>query len=121
MPGGLDDMVDDIADLVDELGATVTFKTESDYAYDPTTGEGTETLGSTVAVVTPPEPFRNRLIDGETVKAGDVKTYLPAKDLTFAPIEGMAVEIGSERWTIVSVETIRTGELVGLYGLHLRR
>jgi hypothetical protein len=108
--------------LLDRYGMTVSVKARGGTA-NYKTGEVESPGDSTYTGVkiTPPFPYEHREIDGDTIRLGDAKSYLAAQDLSFTPIIGMMLTIGSEMWAIVGVGVVRTGDSVALYQLQLRR
>lgn len=109
-------------EMCEEDGKEVTFQVLVGESYDPT-ATPKYTLGSVSNVslyVTPPEGYEDRLIDGDLIRAGDKRIYLPASGLTFAPKTGQRVTIDSVNWTIIKAETIYSGGSVCLWELRLR-
>jgi len=108
--------------IVQRLGIDATFTVVSGDAYDPTTGDksaGTPT--DYTKKVTPFEMYDERYIDGDVVKAGDVKVLLPAKSLEFDPTTGIDVTVALSEYKVIRQVPIYTGEQIGLYELQLRR
>lgn len=116
-----EDLPDEIYDIIDEYGMTVTFSVAATKTYDPSLGRMTEGgVSSYDKKVSPPEGYDEKYVDNDLIQQGDVKIYLPEKDLEFNPIAGMKVTIRETIWQIVRVKPIRTGEQIGIYELQLR-
>ena len=116
------ELLEDVYDIIDELGKTVTFWAYGSDTYDPTTGK--RTTGDATEYdkkVIPPYEIALRYVDGDVIKVGDLLTGVPAKDIEFTPIKGMSVTIGDDIWSIVRVSPIYSGERICLYLLQLRR
>lgn len=71
--------------------------------------------------ISPPYPYEQKYVDGETVKASDLKCYVADKDLGFTPVPGMEVADQGTVFVIVSASPISTGELVAVWELQLRK
>lgn len=110
-----------VVELLTEFGKDITFTIGGDNDYDPKTGI-TDQDGQTTVVLKGSPPTPVRYFGGDSVaREGDSRTYIASSGLTFTPKPGLVVEIDSEKWQVVSVTPIYTGELVGAYGLLLRR
>ena len=108
--------------LIQKYGKTLTVKRFGSLAHDAATLSITEGAATTYSVKsTPPEPYNDRLVDGDRIMEGDTKTYLHAKDLSFEPTTDDEVVIDSETWKIMSVANLYTGDQVGAYALQLRK
>lgn len=113
-------------DLLALLGGTATLqKTVED--YDPDTDTSTTTTTEVVVKHSPPEAYTGYDIDGTVIQAGDAKTMVSAKELDekgFSLAPGSHTRtymvIGTQRWTIVRVNEIRSGDEVAVYELQLR-
>jgi hypothetical protein len=90
-------------------------------AFDPATGKTTDTVEEFTVKVSPPERFRETLIDGTLVKAGDLKTHLPAEGLDIVPEPARdRVVIDNKPWNLLRVDPVVSGEQTAFYTLHLR-
>jgi hypothetical protein len=90
-------------------------------AHDPATGTATETVEDIAVKVSPPERFREALIDGTLVKAGDLRTHLPAEGLDVAPEPARdRLVIDGRAWSLLRVDPVMSGERTAFYTLHLR-
>jgi hypothetical protein len=106
--------------LIGTFGKSATLRRVT-RTYDPATGKTTETVEDVAVKVSPPERFREALIDGTLVKAGDLRTHLPAEGLDIVPEplrDRLVIDGGS--WTLLRVDPVVSGERTALYTLHLR-
>ena len=109
------------ADLIQRVGKTVTLR-RSARSFDPGSGETTESFEDFTVKVSPPEPFRDGLVDGALVRSGDLETYLAAEALAFGPEPlSDALLINGGTYSLVRVEPLFAGEEIALYKLHLRK
>lgn len=89
--------------------------------YDTPTGKATETVEDFAVKVSPPERFREALIDGTLVRAGDLRAHLPAEGLGIVPEPARdRLVIDGRPWTLLRVDPVLSGEQVAFYTLHLR-
>ena len=118
-----DELVPDISDVLDEVGTLATFRV--------ITTPGTYTLpGSSVTgeiaaahewLIAPPYPYSLAMVDEDLIRSGDLQTTLAAQGITFTPVVGQLVTFDSATWTVVSVHTQRSGDLVCSFDLQLRK
>lgn len=108
-------------ELIADFGKAVTVRAKAGEAYDPTTRIAVATPTDVSAQISPPEPFREALVDGDTVQLGDARCFLAASGLAYTPDTTMVVTIDSDEWTIVAVKTLYSGELPAVYELHMRK
>ena len=116
------ELLDDVYDLVDEIGKTVTFWVYGAATYDPATGK--ETTGDATQYnkkVIPPYEIELKYVDGDVVRTGDMVSGVPAKNIQFAPERGIKVTIDSAVWEIQRVSPIYSGERICLYLFQLRK
>ena len=116
------ELLEDVYDIIDEFGKVVTFWVYGSAVYDPLTGK--ETLGDATQYnlkVIPPYSVELRYVDGDLIKAGDMLSGVPSKDILFTPVKGMSVSVGSDIWTIERVSPVYSGEWICLYLFQLRR
>lgn len=108
--------------LINKFGKTATVTTEAAKTYDPETGK-TSNTGETVNTVkiSPPAPYEIRYITAGVVDVGDQRTIIAAKDLTFTLKTGQLLTVDSDKWRIVSVNSIRSGEQIAAFELQLRK
>lgn len=109
------------------LGATATLRrttTTLAFASDLSTDE---TLEATVKA-SPPEPYNSGRIDGTLVQTGDAKCIIAATSLEAVGIslpagslQNVFIFFGAEKWNVVSVNQIRSGDLIAAVELQLRR
>jgi hypothetical protein len=106
--------------LIRNFGKSVTLLRVT-RVYDPATGKATETVEELAVKVSPPERFRETLIDGTLVKAGDLKAHLPAKGLDVVPEPARdRILIDGKSWSLLRVDPVMSGEQTAFYTLHLR-
>ncbi len=119
----LDDaLVPAVLDIIDELGADMTFRITSGGAYNPATGDRTgESTVEYTRKASPPSPYSSRYIDGDLIREDDAKIMVAASGLAFTPIKNMEVEISGEKWKTVSVKRLWSGEQVCGWEMQLRR
>jgi len=122
-PTDLDTEFDDeVYDLIEDTGITAKFYTYGTESYDPTTGEFTRSGASVhTEKVTPPVGYDNKFIDGDTVKEGDMNILLSNYDLSFDVVPGVEVEFNDQRWKVVTVKPIYSGEQISVWDLQIRR
>ena len=108
------------ARLIDQFGATASLETVTK-SDDLATGKVTESVSARSVKITPPEPFTVGLIDGTLVEAGDMTTLVAAQALTAAPAANRdRLVFASERWQVVAVAPIYSGDAAAAYRLQLR-
>lgn len=102
-------------------GVVLTFEVRTK-TPDPTTGATDLGLATSVEWTgSTPSPYELRYIDGVLIQAGDMRTTISAKDITFTPQLGQKVTFDSATWRIMHVRPRNTGPLLWGYTLHLRR
>lgn len=109
-------------EVVDLYGQNAVFTVPATKDYDATVGLTTETSPTDhTKKVTPPEPYDKRWVDGDLIQQNDVRIYLPASWLSFTPEKGMLVTLlTTEKFRIVGVKPIYSGEDIAIYDLQLR-
>jgi hypothetical protein len=108
-------------ELVAEFPADATFTVLGERVYDPDTSQVYEGAMSTVSTtVSVPQPYSDTYVDGDIIRRGDTRTFLPSTGATFTPIKGQAVEVSGRMWTIVQVNPLPTGDDFAGWELHLR-
>lgn len=108
--------------LLLKYGRDAVFSVPASLTPNPSSGTVTEGVVTTYTrKVTPTEGWNPRFVPREIWEEGDQFRYVAAKDIGFLPVPGMKVELGAEVWRIEGVSPVETGELVALYGLHLKR
>ena len=107
--------------LIRAHGKTVTIRRVT-RSFDPASGKATETHEDFPAKVSPPERFRQALIDGTLVQTGDLRAELAAEDLATVPEPACdRIVIDGTAWSLVRVDPVMSGEQIALYSLHLRK
>ncbi len=91
-------------------------------SFDPASGKTTETHEDFPATVSPPEHFRETLIDGTLVRAGDLWVELAAEGLAVVPEPARdRIVIDGTTWSLQRVDPVMSGVQTALYTLHLRK
>jgi hypothetical protein len=117
-----EELLDDVYDLIDELGKTVTFWLYGSDSYNPATGK--QSTGDATQYnlkVIPPYEVELKYVDGDLVRIGDLVSGVPAKNIQFIPERGIKVTIDSAIWEIMRVTPIYSGEWICLYIFQLRK
>jgi hypothetical protein len=117
-----EELLDDVYDLIDELGKTVTFWLYGSDSYNPATGK--QSTGDATQYnlkVIPPYEVELKYVDGDLVRIGDLVSGVPAKNIQFIPERGIKVTIDSAIWEIMRVTPIYSGEWICLYLFQLRK
>ena len=107
--------------LIERYGMTATIRRKTS-VYDPATGKTGDATRDFTIKISPPEGFREGLIDGELVRAGDLRTSMAAQGapLVPEPVTDTAI-IDGESWTLLRVDPLFSGRKAALYTLHLRK
>ena len=120
MTGALDsEMLPLAKELADDLGKSVTLVKISE-TFDPLTGNTTATETTEAVNAVPPQSFSSSRIDGSLIQEGDTLVGLPAQSVTNPPTTEDRLKFDSGVWTIVSVDSVYSGEKVALYNLQVR-
>lgn len=115
-------LIAEVYTIAQTYGKEVTFQEVGSAVYDPSTGKTTESSITNHAVkVTPPSPYSHRLVDGDLIQVRDVQVTLPAKNLTFTPVQAMQVTIDGEAFDIVEIMPLYSGAQICAYDLQLRQ
>lgn len=72
-------------------------------------------------LITPPHPYKGRLLEGDTIKVGDSVTYLAGQDIVFTPSAGWQVVIDGATWTAVAANPLYSGSSIAAWEVILRR
>jgi len=116
------EMLEDVFEIIAEVGKTVTFWIYPGETYSPATGTitpGDATQYNLKAI--PPYSIDLKYVDGDLIKAGDMLSGVPAKDIAFAPAKGIKVTVDDAIWEIIQVAPIYSGEWICLYLFQLRK
>lgn len=110
--------------LIDKLGKALTVVRE-EQTYDPSTGQTTTTETTVSVNATPPKDYTTARIDGTLIEQGDTVIQIAAKGLDLgtpdAPQDTDKVDIDGNRWGIVQIGRVYSGDQIALYTLHLRK
>lgn len=123
MPTALDTALTRAAlDILDDVGISATWSVPSGMTYSTATGSHVPTTTVIYAVtVSPPLEYREGQIDGELVRVGDASIYIAASGIGFTPEAQQFVTISGQKWTVVRVVVLRSGEQVAAYKAQIRR
>ena len=110
-------------DLITRFGKTVTYTQEDNSSYDPAVGEVTaSSIVNFTVKVSPPDPYDVKLIDGDIIRVGDTSSFLASSGLAFTPREvGDKIDFDGEKWRVVGVTKLWSGDNVAAYQVQLRR
>src|SRR3972149_4757763 len=108
-----------VKSLVDKYGRSATL-THTPLTYSAVTGKSTAgTLVVTTLKIIPPYPYKESYIDGDLIKAGDMQSGVAALDVT--PARNDKLTLGSDVWTVMSVEPLGVQDTMLVYLLQLRK
>ena len=116
-----DKLVPRVKEILLKYGLTAVADDYEDRTYDPATGVGASTAVAVNVTITPPFPYTDFYADGDLIQAGDSITFIAALDIPITPKVGMIITLGTEQWRVVDIGKIRTGALIALYSLQLRK
>jgi len=117
-----EELIPEVLSMINEFGYTAIFTTYSSETHDPTTSDVTKSGGdSTTRKISPPRGFNPRLIDGENIRSGDQLFLVAASGLPFTPYTGMLVTFGTQKWRMITIWPILSGEFVAAYKVQIRR
>jgi hypothetical protein len=121
MPTELDiKLIPKVLEIIQRFGFSVTLITPAQ-SYSVATGATTTTTTSQTAYITPPEPYERKYVDGTSILAADLRTYMAASGLSGEPKPNAKITISGRSYTIIPpVKPIMTGEQIALYELQLR-
>ena len=117
-----EELLEDVYDIIAELGKTFTFWVYGSDTYNPATGK--QSTGDATPYdlkVIPPYQVELKYVNGDLIKAGDLLSVVPAKDIKFTPERGIRVTVDSAVWVIERVSPIYSGEWICLYLFQLRK
>lgn len=117
----LDDaLVPAVLELVSDLGKVVTARVKSAQVYDESGSSVSETSTDYSIKVLPPEKFDISYIDGDVIRATDLKTLVAASGLAFQPTPGMQLLLDAKTYLAVAVSPIYSGEQICAWEMQLR-
>lgn len=108
--------------LITAFGGTANISYLSAEVYNKKTA--TSSGGVTVTYelpASPPFPYKKHEINGTSVLEGDLKTYIASYQTPEEPPVNSAYTYLSEKFTIVGVSSLTSGNLVASYELQIRR
>lgn len=118
------DLLQEIDTLIQsEVGTDATFKVvTSGGVYTPGTSTASpEVTSDEVWKIAPPQPYSTFLVDGDLIQSGDLQTITSAQGIPFTPLASQRMVFGGATWRIISVNPIRSGDLICAYDLQLRK
>lgn len=104
--------------LVTKFGITATLFTYSG-GYTPSSGSNARTETPTSVTATPPQKVRQELASKE-IKVSDSFTYLAASGLTVTPARDSKITLSGQKWHVVRVDPLISGDSTAAYRLFLR-
>ena len=109
--------------LLDRFGATVEYTQNTATAsdYDPSTGMVSESSTVRTVKIIPPERYSLFLEGANAVRVGDLRTGIAADGLGFTPETDDTLVYNGDKFTVVRVEPVATGDSIALYNLQLRK
>lgn len=111
-----------VVSVLAKYGVDATFTIELARGYDPETGKSTRIDTQTHTVkATPPAAYSIREIDGERVRASDMRIYISGANVPFTLDIGQTVAISGQKWTVVAIGPVKSGDDVALYECQVRR
>ena len=107
--------------LIARFGKAITLRRAA-RTYDPATGKTTDTTQDFLVKISPPDRFRENLVDGELVRSGDLQAFMAAKGAPVVPEQTTdKAIIDGVPWTLVRVDPVFSGEQAAFYTLHMRK
>lgn len=113
--------------LIRQAGATATLRRTTTQLAFASDQDVSTTVEATIKV-SPPEPYRASRIDGTLVQIGDSMCLVSAQTLELSGIslpvgslQNVSLQIGADKWKVISVNQLRSGDLVAALELQLRR
>ena len=119
----LDRILPNIAkNLLQQFGTDITITRLTSSTFNPATLGQSGTVDAQTVKCSPPSPYRAAQIDGTNVLFGDLSVVIADNDpgFEFAPATGQHASFGGKAYSIVNVETIRSGDEVAAYQCQLR-
>lgn len=114
--------------LLNVLGCAATLRKRSATFNPLTNAESSVTETSWTVKASPPSPYSARKIDGTVIREGDAScllaTYaLDQEGITLpgGPVTNYYLDFGSDVWTVVSINHLRSGDQSAAVELQLRR
>lgn len=106
--------------LIKAKGVAVSFLRETESSYNYVTDSATEATASYsgYAVIT---EFKDKLINGDTIRLGDRLLLIPALNLSITPVEGDQIYIGDVLFNIPSVRTIGPSNAAIIFKVQVRK
>lgn len=107
--------------VIAKVGITATWTVPTSSTYSGATGTNAVTTTTHTVKISPPLEYEDSQIDGELVRVGDAAVFVAGSGLAFTPTPNQSVTISGQKWTVVRVSILRSGDLVAAYKAQLRR
>jgi hypothetical protein len=117
MPGKLDSLQGVATALIKDFGKVSTLRTVSQ-TFSAVTGTTTETVTDTTVYATPPEPYKQYRVNGDTIRSTDLKTLIQGKGLS--PKVGDRLIYSGVEYQIVGIFPQSAGTVIAFYEVQLR-
>jgi len=115
-----DKMLPKVLSVINDFGKDIVYHAVPFKKYDPATSTGSGCEEDFTRKSSPPEPFEQKFIDGDTIQEGDLKTIVAGSGLPFVVEEGIRATFDGNNWRVVGVEPFYSGDLIAAFQLHLR-
>lgn len=103
------------------VGRTASFSTGPVAGdYNPVTGAVTFTPTVYSGLISPPERYESKYIDGDLIRLRDCKIYVAASGLSTVPTLGTIITIGSRVFTVMNVIPLDIKSTTLAYEIQLR-
>lgn len=106
--------------LIEKFGTDATVKKVS-IAAGANAWNASQQTASSVAGKAVRTEYSLYNINGTTIKAGDVKLLLAAKDLTAVPVQGDTVVFAGTEYKVMNIDPIAPAEVILVHIVQLRR
>ena len=110
--------VEQIAEFGEDVVVTLKTATSTDHVDRPLTEEDGPSHELRMAIL----PFKTELVDGTTIREGDMQGWIAAADAAFDVQEGIKItrKLSGKVWTVLRVTEAALNDAVIAYELHLR-
>ncbi|UOF80041.1 head tail attachment protein [Caudoviricetes sp.] len=115
------ELVPAVLEIVEAFGKVATARVKSGQAYDESAATVTETSTDYTVKILPPERFDVGYVDGDVIRASDLKSAVAASGLAFVPKPGMQVIFDGSTYLAVTVSPVYAGEQIAMWELQLRK
>ena len=118
MPGKLDNLDRTAESLIETFGAPATLQRVTT-TFNASSGTTVETTADESIIVTPPEPFDQRRIDGTLIRESDLRTLMKGRSIS-APSIGDRLTLYGETYQVVRSVPAYAGTVPAYYEIQLR-